>query len=350
MVVPALFCCSCALKAPLAGEKTNPVIYPPPPAEPRIQFLSSFSTSEDFTGKLSPFREFLFGKEEPRPLVKPYGISVRKPMLYICDTGIRGLEVVDLEKKTFRYFIPGGPGELQLPLNCGTDANGNLYVADGKRNQIVIFDSLLNYRSALTLKDGARPVDLCLDQQGLWVAVIDGHRIDHYSLPDLRLLGSSPSVTAGSPAYLYQPVGIDLRDDRLYVSDIGGCGVAVFDTSYRLLSAFGESGNAYGQFTRPKGIAAGSEGTVLVVDAAFENVQVFDRENRLLTSFGGSYKGPGGLWLPAGICYDESCIEYFKAYVMDGFTLNALVFVVSQYGPGKISVYGFISPSEIPAR
>jgi len=80
------------------------------------------------------------------------------------------------------------------------------------------------------------------------------------------------------------------------------------------------------------------------VDAAFENVQIFDKEGKLLMFFGGTYQGPGYMWLPAKVIIDYDNLKYFQKYVYKDFKLKYLIFVTNQYGPDKVSVYGFIEP------
>ena len=48
-------------------------------------------------------------------------LAVDKSRVYICDTGLAGLEVLDLEKGSFEYFIPCGKGaaETARELLCG---------------------------------------------------------------------------------------------------------------------------------------------------------------------------------------------------------------------------------------
>lgn len=344
--VLAFICLSCTNHLSKTQTETEPVIYPPPPAETRIQYLTSISSSLDIVKPQSKFNEFVFGKEEALPVIKPYGIHIHYPFIYICDPGIKGLEIIDLEKGSFNYFIPRGQGELQLPLNCSTDSEGNLYVADTKRKQVVVYTNELKYSSSFFLDNDARPTDLCVDDSGIWITAIDQHCIQHFSLKDYQHQASFPSVPANSQAYLYQPVGISVRDSLICVSDIGRCAVSVYDLDYHYRGSVGSPGSNFGQFTRPKGVDADSSGNIYAIDAAFENVQVFDPEGQLLMYFGGTYNGPGGMWLPAGLTIDYSCIENFRPYVIKGFSLRYLIFVTNQYGPDKISVYGFVAPSD----
>src|SRR3989338_5822870 len=44
----------------------KPIFYPLPPEEPRIQFLKSFSSSDDFEKPAGAFRRFIVGSEKKR--------------------------------------------------------------------------------------------------------------------------------------------------------------------------------------------------------------------------------------------------------------------------------------------
>jgi hypothetical protein len=55
--------------------------------------------------------------------------------------------------------------------------------------------------------------------------------------------------------------------------------------------------------------------------------------------FGGPGNRPGALLLPHTCVADKTSIEYFKDYVHEDFEVDYLLFVTSQYGPYKISVY-----------
>lgn len=338
-----LFASSCFKQPSKIPDPNKLVIYPAPPAETKIQYLTSFSTSTDFTGGQSAFSKFLLGEEEPRPIFKPYGITVHGSRIYICDTGIRGIVILDLADQSFEYFIPGGKGQLQFPINCHLDSDGILYIADGTRKQVVIFDKDLNYLNAITLQDDKKPTDLYVDDSRIWVAAIDDHKIYMFDKSDFSFMGAIPKRATQSKVNLYQPANMFVKDSLVYVSDIGACKIHVFDTEMNYRHSFGEIGKGFGQFTRPKGVCADREGNIYVVDAAFENVQVFDPTGKLLMYFGGTYSAPGGMWLPADVTIDYDNLSYYSDYVDNSFTLQYLIFVTNQYGPDKVSVYGFVN-------
>ena len=63
--------------------------------------------------------------------------------------------------------------------------------------------------------------------------------------------------------------------------------------------------------------------------------------------FGGPYNGHGDMWLPAKVVIDYDNLAYFQKYVDPRFHLIYLILVTNQYGPDKLSVYGFVESNKI---
>ena len=89
--------------------------------------------------------------------------------------------------------------------------------------------------------------------------------------------------------------------------DGGNFRVVMFDREGRYLQSFGSVGKQYGQFARPKEIAADREGNVYVVDTAFGNFQIFTADGELLLFVGDRSErdAPAKYMLPSGIAVDE---------------------------------------------
>ncbi|MBI2966503.1 MAG: hypothetical protein HYY40_01650 [Bacteroidetes bacterium] len=331
-------------------NRINPddiVIFPPPPDTPRIQFLTAISNSRSVTIPRSKFAKYFLGSDEAKQFSKPYGISIRKGKIYICDTGVRGLEIIDLEKRTFNYFVPPGRGQLILPINCFVDEKEYLYISDAERRQIIIFDEKRKYMASFGDTALFKPTDVFVTDNKIWVTNIKNNRINVYDKDSIgKFLYSFPDAEYGSESYLYSPVSIHVTDDKVYVSDIGGYSVKVFGHDGKYLMTIGSYGKNPGQFVRNKGIAVDRDSNVYVVDAVFQNVQIFSKNGNLLMFFGGEYKGPGYMWLPAKVTIDYDNLKYFTKYVSPEFDLKFLILVTNQYGPDKINVYGFVEPAK----
>jgi DNA-binding beta-propeller fold protein YncE len=319
------------------------VIYPSPPDTARIQYLTSVSISTDIKGKQSAFNKFIFGEDVPKPVIKPYGITTSGSKVYICDTGIGGLVLINPSDKSFEYFIPSGKGKLQLPLNASVDENGNLFVADANRRQIVVFNNELNYVSEFgEATETFKPTDVNVTGDKVFVVSVKDQKIFVYEKNTWKKLNSFPSAEEGEDGYLYQPTNIVVDDNFVYVSDLGDNKVKVFSVGGEYIRSVGGYGAYAGQLMRPKGVAVDKESNLYIVDAAFENTQIFNSSGKVLMSFGGAYRSHGDMWLPVDVSVSYSGLEFYSKFVDPSFNLKYLIFVTNQYGPDKISVYGFV--------
>ncbi|MDH5588512.1 MAG: 6-bladed beta-propeller [Gemmatimonadota bacterium] len=318
--------------------------YPEPPQEPRVQFLATLSDIGD-----------LKGWESGGPGIgKPYGLSIHKGSLYVCDTVLRGVQVFDLVRQELSQIRPRGEGRLPRPINCTVDtATGHLYVTDSDRRQIVEFDSTHSYVAAFG-EEGGTPADVFVDGDTLWVADLATRSVRVYDKASRRFVRSieGDREDPASTSAIRQPTNIWVSGNEVYVSDFGDFQVKVFDRAGAFVRLVGGYGPGLGQFVRPKGIAVDRDQRLYVVDTGFENVQIFDRNGALLLFFGGPYTGLGDMYLPAAvdISYDPSDVEYFQAYAAPGQTIEYVILVSNQFGPDKINVYGFLAkPDTIPA-
>lgn len=337
-----LFFLSCSRQLSPNKQANSLVIYPPPPDTTRIQYLTTISNSQHVTGRRGALARFVLGEKTPQPVIKPYGIAIQNGRLYVCDASIAGLEIIDLNTKSFEYFIPKGKGQLKMPANCALDSTGNLYVADASRRQIVVFDASGNYVDAFGEANDAKPTDISVSAGKLWVPDAAHNVVNVYKQDTRKLLFSFPDSLETGDGHLFQPVNISVRGDNVYVTDFGDFKVKMYTKKGEFVSSIGSFGNTPGQFVRPKGIDVDRDGILYAVDAGFENIQMFNREGQLLMYFGGPYKGPGDMWLPAKVVIDYDNLKFYQSYVDPGYKLKYLILVTNQYGPDKINVYGAV--------
>ncbi len=347
-VVGAVVASVVAACAPKPAVVTPLVVFPPPPDTARLQFLTRFGGAQDL-GRGRSFLDIVAGpgNEGPAAIQKPYGLAIHRGRVFVCDTRLPGVDVLDLRTRTFTPFQPRGEGWLGTPSGCFVDPlDGRLFVADVQRGQVVVFDSTLTYVAAFGEGPDAKPADVVVDGDRIWVSDIGTASVRAYDRRSYTLRWELPRGEPGTPPYLRQPTHIAVRDGRLYVSDGLLFTVKVFDLEGKLLRSVGALGRGPGQFARLKGIAVDREERLYAVDAAFENVQLFDAEGNLLTYFGGPYQGPGYLYLPVKVVVDYDNLQYFQQFVDPRFSLKHLVLVSNQFGPDKVTVYGFVESKE----
>ncbi len=327
-------------------DNTKPlVIYPAPPEQARIQFLTKITSSADLGKKQLFFTKLILGQERAKAMVKPYGISIHKGKLYVCDQYGGGMEIIDLETRDFRFFRPGGKGMLRAPINCSVDDKGYLYIADVGRQEIVVFDEKENYVRCFGEKEKFKPTDVVVYHDKIFVANTASNKINVYSADSAgKLLYSFPDVEPTDKAFLGIPANIAVEGDRVYAADFGYAMIKRYTIDGKFIDTIGSRGDRPGQFSKLKGIAVDHESNIYAVDAGFDHVQIFNKDGKLLLVIGGHYQGPGDLIIPAKVMIDYDNIKYFEKYVDPSYDLKYLIFVTSQYGPDLINVYGRVDP------
>ena len=327
--------------APAPVQKADYFIFfPKPPELPRIQFLTSFTSEKDLLPDTSAFDKFIIGEKRDKKIDKPYGVAIYKSKIYVCDTN-QGVVVFDLDKKRMDPLAGAqGSGRLIQPLNITVDRDGNKYVADTGRGQVVIFDKDDQYRNAIGKFSDWRPVDVAVFGDLLYVADMKNGVIrvfDKTSVAELKEFGKK-----GKPEEnLYMPTNIAFdTEGSLYISDTGRFKVFKYDRDGHMLNTLGSLGSSSGSFARPKGIATDRNNRIYVVDAAFANVQVFDPGGQLLLYFSKQGFYPGDLYLPAQIIVDYDHVRYFEKYADPDFEVEALIIVTSQFDRRLVNVFG----------
>ena len=339
--------------ARVGTPRQKPIFFPPPPETPRLQFLTSFSGPEDLGAvSTSAFEKFVLGEPELRDgITTPYGVAIFEGKLYVCDVGKRMVEVLDLKKRTFGYMTKDR--RLMNPVNIFIEQDGTKYVADPTAGAIFVFDKNNTLSIILGKDSGINPIDvvvrgaLCYitDFRSNQVVVLDkktGREITRMGRGKSNQDGQSKPLNELPPGEfsLISDLTLD-REGSIYVTDKAGARITHFDRSGIIKRTIGRLGDNIDEFVRPKGIAIDNAGRIWVVDAATEVAKIYDQQARLLLFFGLPGNEPGMMNLPAKIVLDYDNVDLFQPYAVEGANIEFLVLISNQYGPNKISVYGF---------
>lgn len=309
-------------------QKKESIVWPPPPDEPRIEYLMSISTPDDIGIKKGFFRklwEFVFGESQDM-IAFPYGVTVSASgRLYVTDVGRRVIHSFDPKGNKYRLIDGEKFGGFAWPVGVAVDKEENVYVTDSELNRVLVFSKGGKYLRDIEHKGKImRPTGIAVDREAGIIYIVDtiGHRIHVYTTEGKYK--SSFGENGENDGYFNFPTSIAIgRDGNLYVMDSMNFRVQIFDKAGRFLYKFGELGDTTGTFARPRSIALDVDGHVYVVDALFEAVQIFDKKGRLLLVFGSSGNGPGEFTLPAGICINETDN---KIYIADFYNSRVQVF------------------------
>jgi len=333
-----------------AGCSTTPkkakeaVFFPPAPDQPRIQYLTSFSSEGEYAGKRG-FTDFVLGSGQTvRPIWKPYGMTTLPGMFYVCDTGPKNVGMLDLTARRLRYLRPDGPGALKMPINVAVDQAGNKYVTDTVRPAVMIYGNDNTFVGTLEAKAAMKPCGIAIANDRIYVTDLANHCVRVFNLTDRQEISTFPQGDVTETNRLFQPTNVAVdKAGRVYVSDSGGFAVHVFGPDGQHLRRIGEQGLSPGQFALPKGIGVDREGRIYVVDGATGLVQLFNDQGELLMFFAGPDSPVGSAcYLPAGLLVDYENVRFFQSFVAPGKQIEYLIFVANQAGNSKISVYGFL--------
>lgn len=330
------------------GKPKDYIFFPTPPNEPRIQYLTSFGSDHDLGGGGSAFSDFVLGREKAiSPIYKPYGVTATPGKIYVCDTMLAGVDIIDLTKRRFDLLRPGsGMGVIKMPVGVAVAADGTRYVTDTGRGQVLIYDQTGAFLGAIGQPGTLKPAGIVATGDRLYVGDLkkETHAVRVYNRSTKELLFTVPRDPNDEKARLFQPTNLAVDSQgRILVSDTASFCVQIYDAEGQHLRTVGSAGDAPGSFFRNKGIAADRAGRFYVVDSNLTVVQMFDAEGRLLMYFGEpKNSGPAGLYLPAGVCVDYENVKYFEPYVAPGQKLEYLIYVTNQVGKNSVSVFGFL--------
>lgn len=342
-----LFYMSCSPKLQPNDKtgSTDKIFYPRNADTAHFQYLTGFSSNKDIE-KRSKFEQSIIGQTELKWMRKPYGVAVEKNKIFVTDIGIAGLNIIDLDKKSYHQFKPIHK-DISFVLSTAIDDNDDRYILDSKSMTVVIYDSNGKFKSDFKIPENKRPTRIRIKGDKIYISDLTTRRINIYNKSTHQWMDQIPKkgVITGNDDFVYMPMDFDLDEKYIYVLDAGAYKVKIFTHEGKMVNNFGGQGNAYGLFNRPKSIAVDKEGNILVVDSTTQLVQMFNKDGQPLLAFGSTYaieegKFSPGLILPTSMIIDYNNLEYFKPYVDLKYNLKYLVYIVNQKGAKMLKVYG----------
>lgn len=335
--------CSSSPKAtkPTPGNSRLYAFWPPPPSEPKVQFLRSLNSSTDISGKeQSGFDKLVFGDEKASAadINKPYGIASYHGRIYVCDIRNNALMAMDLTKQQTRLLGTTGQYKLVQPVDVDIAPDGMIYVADS-RNGVVVFDANERYAGTFA-REKFEPIGVAVHGDRIYVCNRPAQVVEVLDRASGKLLSTIGTV-GDEDGQFRLPLGIAVDGEgNVHVVDFMRCRLQKFSPDGKFLVGVGASSDTAGNFVKPKHITIDRAGNIYVVDAAFQNVQVFNKDYQLLTSFGGGGAFQGAMNLPAGITVFDGDGNLFGRYLHPFFQAPEIVLVTNQFGNAKVAAYG----------
>lgn len=278
----SLLCCILLLI--LSGCTAAPqpqmrVLWPPPPDEPRLEFLGSYASEDDFPKSASQVAaEAVLGKPHVSLFKMPFdAVLDSKGRVYVSDLYLGNIRVYDFEAKTNNLFTDD-MNVLSQPLGMAIDSRDRLYVADGAAGRIVVFGSDRTVIRMIQHPNVVKPAYLFVDDSKDRLYVSDG-KDSKIAIFDLA---GNLLKTFGQDQ-IYSPQGIAVSSDgRIFVAESLLARISVFSPEGVLLEQFGERGDSIAQFEHPKDLAFGDDDMLYVLDARRPGLFIFDKNLQAL--------------------------------------------------------------------
>lgn len=302
--------------APLTAPR-----WPPPPAEPRIQYVGSISGDVGLQeGLWTRLVHSLSGTDrETGRLNRPFGLTLDdQENLCLADPGAGVVYFFDRKKRDFTRWSRIGDTDLIAPVSLAKKGD-LLFVADTELRKVIGF-TLSGEKRFEIFGKVERPASVAVAGNSLFVADAQAHSILVFDLT------GKPLAAIGSPGKgpgeFNTPTHIAVSGGMLYVTDSMNFRVQAFDHAGRHVRSYGGVGDGSGHFSRPKGVAVDSFGHVYVVDTLFDNVQIFNPDGAFLLDWGTAGSDPGQFWMPAGIAITRDNM----IFVADSYNQRIQVF------------------------
>ena len=270
-------CASTPTPAPVVKKKR--IFFPPPPVEPKIEFLGVFQSQHQFpkTNK-QRWMDRIFGAEPAKVFKRPFGIvSNGKGKVYVSDIDLNTIFIYDLINYQIKLFTGGGA--FDIPMGMALDKAGNLYVADVEKQLILVFDE--NEQPLISFGEKGKnldwPVGIAVDDKRdrVYVANSHGHNITVFSRSGEYQF--TIGRRGGGDGNFNYPIDVDIASDgSIVVSDSMNARIQIFDPSGKFLRKFGDRGDSSSSFDLIKGVALDSDDHIYVADSMGSAIKIFD--------------------------------------------------------------------------
>ena len=146
----------------------------------------------------------------------PRGVALCDNHVYVCDRNNHRIQVFDLDLNFVQSIgsYGNGRGEFNNPTDAKFDTAGNMYVAEWGNGRVQVMDR-------------------------------NGHFIR--SIGEGKLRG---------------PSGLHIADKNVYVSNLNGHYIVVYETSGQFVTSFGRRGQKEGEFQYPRCITSCADGFI----------------------------------------------------------------------------------------
>lgn len=300
----------------ISGPPNDERIWPLPPETPRVRYVGQIESQYSIGFKRSFWAQVKTGLLGLKPtdivtVHRPFDAYVNDlGHIYVTDGSRPTILVFDPGEKNAREITPTGGGALAKPMGIAGDEQGNIYVADPIQRRAVAFDPsgefLRAYGGPSILLN---PIDVAVAPNSGLVYVVDSylHQVVIFDRDGafIRKIGREAGNLQAKNARRQEHMGLDNAHRDHESSDL------VENRS-----------KAEGEFHYPAFVDVGPDGTVYVSDGMNFRIQAFDPNGNFLFEFGGHGDTPGTFARPKDLAVDREG----HVYVVDAAFNNIQIF------------------------
>lgn len=297
----AILASGCAHARP-AGIPTGAVVWPQPPAAPRVRLVAMLPSGTADAPSRSFWRRaltVLTGTEEEGAvapaLLRPFGVALAADgSLFVTDPDAR-----TVQRASGGRFEPivCAARPWSSPSGIALGADGSVFVAD--------VDAVVRVApggACTPLAIGAfdRATGVAVAGDRILVTDPPRHVVRLFDADGAPTGTLGPTVDGGSPLHFPSDVST-APDGTLLVVDTLNFAIARFSAAGSFLGRIGVAPEGSEVIVRPKGAAGDAGGRVYMSDAEQDVVAVFAPDGRPDYTIGATGSGPGQFRNPAGI-------------------------------------------------
>lgn len=178
-------------------------------------------------------------------------------------------------------------GLFNFPVALATDKTGKIYVADRGNGEIDVLSPDGTFVNSLGDEELSSARDMDLDSERGLIYVADGprHQVLVFNLEGVLQRTLGQFGTEG-PEELNFPSGVAVAaNGDVHVVDSGNGHVQVYSTEGRFLRTYGSFGDALGQFVTPRAVAIDTAGYSWVADSVGGYITRFDSAGQPVDRF-----------------------------------------------------------------
>ncbi|HKN33327.1 MAG TPA: hypothetical protein VJX16_08820 [Terriglobales bacterium] len=258
---------------------------------------------------------FAYGRE--KVLQSPTHVTTdSRQRLIVTDPELPAVHILDITSKS-SFRITGGPQHrLQMPTGVAIDGNDNIYLADGKKGVVLVYDPQGRFlRYIGSFQDESlfqSPSGIAIDRKAGRLYVVDppARQLVMLDLQGTVLKKVGNRRTQPDRVRFDYPAEVALAKDQVLVLDSAGSRIQIFDLECNFQKAFTIRTVTAPPVVTEIGLALDSASNIYVSNLLGSTVRIYGRNGTLLGVLGKNGLGdeefnvPSGLWIdPAGRMY-----------------------------------------------